>query len=128
MTKCLLIAALALLMAGGVAIAHAEDMPINADDPWAKAIGDTRTLERDHIGCTTKDDVDFVGAIQRNTIGLSAEMPAGCTFFPRGSQVVVVKLEYGGCGTICARIHRVVGVGDQRRYWMDAPVELFEAK
>jgi hypothetical protein len=119
-------AALALLMAGGVAIAHAEGIPLSADDPWAKAIGDTRTLEKDHIGCTTKEDVDFVEAIQRNTIGLSVSMPAGCAFFPRGSQVVVVKLEFAGCGTMCARIHRVVG--DQRRYWMNAPVELFEAK
>jgi hypothetical protein len=123
----LLGAALALMMASGAATA--QGMPVHADDPWAKAIGDTRTLEADHIGCTTQRDVKLVSAIQHNTIGISMDLPAGCTFFPRGDQVVIIKLEYsasGSCGiAICAQIHLV---DDMRRYWMDAPVELFEAK
>jgi hypothetical protein len=127
MKRTMIAAALALLMTSGAA--YAEGMPIHADDPWAKAIGDTRTLEGDHIGCSTQDNVKLVNAIQRNTIGLSMDLPDRCVFFPRGAEVVVVKLEYsasGSCGiAICAQIHLV---GDQRRYWMDAPVELFEVR
>jgi hypothetical protein len=92
-------------------------MPINPDDPWAKAIGDTRILEKDHIGCVTQRDVDLVKALQRNQTGLSMDMPK-CTLFLQGEPVVVVNLEYGLSGTaIYAQIHLV---GDQRRYWMDA--------
>jgi hypothetical protein len=123
-----MVAALALLMSSG-GVAMADGMTIHADDPWAKAIGDTRTLEGDHIGCSTQDNVKLVNAIQRNTIGLSMDLPDRCMFFPRGAEVVVVKLEYSASGSygiaICAQIHLV---GDQRRYWMDAPVELFEVK
>jgi hypothetical protein len=114
----LIVAALALLMTSG---AHAG-MPLNADDPWAKAIGDTRTLEKDRIGCVTQREVDIVKAVQRGTTGVSMEM-LRCVLFMQGEAVVVVNLEYGAgsCGPICAQIHLV---GDQRRYWMDAPVEL----
>jgi hypothetical protein len=123
-------AALALLMNGAVAIA--EGMPIHADDPWARAIGDTRTLEDDHIVCISQRDVLQVQGIQR-TPGLSMDIPR-CTLFTRGDEVVVVNLEYGfkscgdrgfSCAMMWAQVHLV---GDQRRYWMDAPVELFEVK
>jgi hypothetical protein len=120
-------AALALMMASGAA--YADGMPVHADDPWAKAIGDTRTLEADHIGCSTQDNVKLVEAIRRNTIGLTMDLPDRCMFFPRGAEVVIIKLEYsasGSCGiAICAQVHPA---GDQRRYWMDAPVELYEVK
>lgn len=123
MRRTMEVAALALLMTSGAALA--DGMPINADDPWARAIGDTRTLEKDYIGCISQRDVDYVKAIQR-TPGLIMDIPR-CTLFIRGDQVVVVNLEYGAgsCGTICAQIHLV---GDQRRYWMDAPVELYEVR
>lgn len=101
--------------------AHAG-MPLHDDDPWAKAVGDTRTLEGDHIGCSTQDNVELVRAIQRNTIGLSMEL------LDR-TEVVVIQLEYSSsdsCGTaVCAQIHMV---GDRRRYWMDAPAELHEVR
>jgi hypothetical protein len=116
-------AAFVLLMGSGAAIA--DGMPIHADDPWARAIGDTRTLENDHIGCATQRNVDLIKAVQR-TPGLSMDVPSNCTLFLRGEQVVVVNLEYGLSGTaVYAQIHLV---GDMRRYWVDAPVELFEAK
>jgi hypothetical protein len=109
--------ALTLTILSSPTIVRADGMPINPDDPWAKAIGDTRILEKDHIGCVTQRDVDLVKALQRNQTGLSMDMPK-CTLFLQGEPVVVVNLEYGLSGTaIYAQIHLV---GDQRRYWMDA--------
>jgi hypothetical protein len=114
--------------------AVADGMPIHADDPWARAIGDTRTLENDHIGCATQDNATLVRSIQRNTLGVSMDLPQRCLLFFRGQEVVVVNLEYGfqscgdrgySCAMIWAQIHLV---GDQRRYWLDAPVELFEVR
>jgi len=103
----LIIATLALLMTSSSA-AIADGMPIHADDPWARAIGDTRILEKDHIGCVTQRDVDIVKALQRNITGINMEMP-NCTLFVQGDKVVVVNLEYGLSGTttiIYAQIHK----------------------
>jgi hypothetical protein len=119
----LIIAVLALLMTSGAAPVHAGGKPIPEGDSWARAIGDIRTLEDDHVGCSTQDDMALVNAILRNTLGISMDLPPGCTIFSRGQHVVVVNLEYVTeiCGLICAQIHLL---GDQRRYWVDAPIEL----
>jgi hypothetical protein len=104
-------------------------MPIHKDDPWARAVGDTRTLEKDYIVCISQDDVEQVRAIQR-VPGLSMDVPR-CTLFKRGDQVVVVNIEYGfhacgspgnSCATVYVQAHKV---GDQRRFWIDGPIELY---
>ena len=109
-----------------------DSMPVHSDDPWARAIGDTRTLEQDYIVCISQDDVEQVRAVQR-TPGLSMNIPR-CTLFKRGDAVVVVNIEYGfhacgssgnSCATVYVQAHKV---GDQRRYWVDGPIELYEAR
>jgi hypothetical protein len=105
---------------------------IPSDDPWARAIGETRTIEQDYIVCKSQDDVEQVRAIQR-TPGLSMDIPR-CTLFKRGDWVVVVSIEYGvhacgnpgnSCATVYVQAHKV---GDQRRYWVDGPIELYEVR
>ena len=64
----LIIAVLALLMTSGAAPVHAGGKPVPEGNPWARAIGDIRTLEDDHVGCSTQDDMALVNAILRNTL------------------------------------------------------------
>ena len=78
----LIIAVLALLMTSGAAPVHVAGSPSQrVTNSWARAIGDIRTLEDDHVGCSTQDDMALVNAILRNTLGISMDLPPGCTIF-----------------------------------------------
>lgn len=104
-----------------IGAAHAGE-PIHADDPWARAIGDTRVLERDRVACLRHHDLDIFFAVQRQP-GIEMDFP-GCTLLLRGTRVVISLLEWNdGNDRIDAFVRPV---DETRRYWVEAGVELLE--
>jgi hypothetical protein len=112
----------ALLAATLLATSTRAGEPLDANDRWRPAIGTTRSLENDVIGCATQRNVNLMNAARRNP-GVAMNLP-GCTFFLRDDRVVIADLETDA-GRMYALIHLV---GDARRYWVAAPVELYEAR
>jgi hypothetical protein len=94
--------------------------PIPPGDSWAASIGTTRTLETDHLACSTQRALDLAFAIHRQP-GMEMDLP--CTLLLRGYRVTIVSLEYG-CA-YCFAYAYVRWVDDQTNYyWVAATAEL----
>ena len=98
--------------------------PIPPGDSWATALGQTRTLETDHLACSTQRALDLAFAVQRQP-RMAMDLP--CTLLLRGYRVTIVSLEYGNPNGYAYSYVR--WVNDQTNYyWIDATVEIIEPR
>lgn len=119
MHKMFIAAALVLV----IGAAHAGET-IHADDPWARAMGDTRALENDQVACLKQRDLDMFLAVQRQP-GMEMDFPE-CTLLLAGTRVVITLLEYQNDRYPFFVYAWVRPVNDTRHYWVKAGVELLE--